>query len=201
MKSGERIPRLELTQLEPGLAERLRPRVERLGYLGEFFRCAGHQPGPLAAFVDFTEALKRALPDDLGEVVALTVATRLGNVYERNQHERLASKLGFADDWIRAARGPEAAGGPESGSDAGAGGAGSPLSGAQSRVQALTLAMLDRDGRDVDAELGAVIDAIGAVDAVAVLLLVGRTVTHALVVNALGLEPPVASIFAAAESP
>jgi len=33
----------------------LRPRVERLGYLGEFFRYTAHQPQALISFLDFTE--------------------------------------------------------------------------------------------------------------------------------------------------
>ena len=66
----------------------MRPRVERLGYLGEFFQCAANVPDALLAFDVFTAALKRALPDRVTEVVALTVATRLGNAYERHQHER-----------------------------------------------------------------------------------------------------------------
>ena len=77
-------------------------RVARLGYLGEFFQIAAHQPDALAGFVDFTEALKRALPPRLVEVVALTVAVATGNAYERVQHERLALTVGLDDDAVRA---------------------------------------------------------------------------------------------------
>ena len=72
----DRIPRLEFDVLEEGLAAVLAPRYERLGYLGEFFKCMGHQPRALRAFVEFTEAAKAALP---GELIALTVAGKLGN--------------------------------------------------------------------------------------------------------------------------
>ena len=34
------IPRIPDDKLAPQVAAALRPRVERLGYLGEFFRCA-----------------------------------------------------------------------------------------------------------------------------------------------------------------
>src|SRR6266404_617765 len=95
------VPRLELGALAPALADALRPRVERLGYLGEFFQCAGHQPQALLSFMAFTDALKEALPDNVTEVVALTVAARMGNDYERHQHEQLCRRLGFADQWIR----------------------------------------------------------------------------------------------------
>jgi alkylhydroperoxidase family enzyme len=176
----DRIPRLQMAQLPAALADALRPRVERLGYLGEFFQCAGNVPDALLAFDAFTAALKRALPDRVTEVVALTVATRLGNAYERHQHERLSRTLGFGAEWVRAVERLE----PEN------------LSADERAVQRLTLAMLDRDGHNVHAELDAVIDALGSAAAMAVLLVVGRYVTHSLVVNALALRPPVASIFA-----
>src|SRR5574341_2382616 len=96
------IPRLTPDALRPDVAEMLRPRVERLGYLGEFFRCAAHQPDALKSFMAFTNDLKKALLDPLTETVALTVSTELGNAYERHQHERLSIKLGFGEEWVRA---------------------------------------------------------------------------------------------------
>jgi len=177
------IPRLELDQLPAELATALRPRVERLGYLGEFFKCAAHQPAALVSFVRFTDDLKAALPDNLTELVALTVAGWMGNTYERNQHERLSRKLGFTDDWIRAANALRADGQ-------------TALDEAERCVQHLTLGVLTERGHGVQAELDAVVGALGAAQAIAVLMLIGRYVTHALIVNALGLAPPVASIFA-----
>jgi alkylhydroperoxidase family enzyme len=132
------IPRLEIAQLPAELAAAVQPRVRRLGYLGEFFKCAAHQPKALLSFMAFTDDLKEALADNLTEVVALSVAAWMGNAYERNQHERLCRKLGFTDDWI---------------------------------------------------------GAVGAAQAMAILMLIGRYVTHALIVNALELGPPVPSIF------
>ncbi|MEO8603416.1 MAG: carboxymuconolactone decarboxylase family protein [bacterium] len=177
---SDRIPRLPLDAMPAPLAAALRPRVERLGYLGEFFQCAANVPDALLAFQQLTEALKAALPDRVTEVVALSVASQLGNDYERHQHERLCRRLGFADEWIRAVE------------------AGSPsemaaLDDTDRAVQHLTLAMLARHGHAVHAELDAVVQRLGAASAVAVLLLVGRYVTHALAVNALNLAPPVAS--------
>ncbi len=90
------IRRLEMDELAPEVRDILAARVKRLGYLGEFFKCAGHQPGILVPFMAMTEALKEALPDRLTEVGALTVAVAMGNSYERNQHERLSEKLGGA---------------------------------------------------------------------------------------------------------
>jgi hypothetical protein len=53
--------------------------------------------------------------------------------------------------------------------------------------------MIERNGHATTRELAAVVRSIGHTQAVAVLLLVGRYVTHALFVNALELQPPVAS--------
>jgi len=76
------IPRLSMAELDPDLAELLRPKVERLDYLGEFFQCTGHQPRALISFYTLTEDLKKALPDNLTELVALTIATKMNNAYE-----------------------------------------------------------------------------------------------------------------------
>jgi hypothetical protein len=181
---SDRIPRRSLDEMPPPLAEALRPRVARLGYLGEFFQCAANAPEALLAFQQLTEALKAALPDRVTEVVALTVATRLGNDYERHQHERLCRTLGFTDEWIAAV-------------EAGAPSGMATLDDGDRAVQHLTLALLARGGQDVRRELEAVVERLGAAASMAVLLLVGRYVTHALAVNALELAPPVASIFPA----
>jgi alkylhydroperoxidase family enzyme len=177
---SQRVPRVSFAALPAFLAEALRPRVERLGYLGEFFQCAANVPEALLAFQQFTEALKRALPEPITELIALTVATRMQNAYERHQHERLCRRLGYADDWIRAVESLR----------------GDGLSAADGAVQRLVLALLDSDGLGVGAEVDAVIDHLGAAAAVAVVLTVGRYATHSLLVNALELAPPVPSIFA-----
>ena len=177
-----RIPRLALDELAPELREKLRPRVARLGYLGEFFACAGHQPDALAGFVDFTEALKEALPARLTQLLALSVAGELGNAYERHQHERLALRLGLERAWIAAvnARDPEHASG---------------LDATDRAAQSLALAVVRRGGRGVSRELEAVVERVGAELAVGVLLVIGRYLAHAAFVNALEIRPPVPSIF------
>jgi hypothetical protein len=60
--------------------------------------------------------------------------------------------------------------------------------------------VLERHGHGVDTELDAVIDAVGPAAAVAVLMLIGRYVTHALMVNALALAPPVPSPLASPDA-
>ena len=176
------IASVPASSMPPELAEFLRPRVERLGYLGEFFTHMAHQPQALLAFLRFTDEVKKPLDPRLVEVVALTVATMTGNDYERNQHERLCVALGFERDWIARVEGLQPG-------DAG------PMSQAEAAVQELAMAMIASHGRQTAAELERVVDHVGAEDAVAVLLLVGRYLTHALIVNALELSPPVASVF------
>ena len=174
------IPRLSQDELPPELSAMLRPRIERLGYLGEFFKCAAHQPAALMSFMTFSEDLKHALSDRLTETVALTVTTELENAYERHQHERLCLRLGFGDDWMRSIeeRDPARV---------------KFLSAAERAAQTLTLAVLRRHGKGSGAELDALVAVVGHAQAIAVLMLVGRYVTHSLMVNALDLKPPVPS--------
>ena len=177
---SELIPKLTEAQMAPELAKMLRPRVERLGYLGEFFRCAAHQPQALMSFMHFTEDLKKALPDNLTEVVALTVACSMNNAYEQVQHERLSLKLGFAEAWVREVLSFEAK-------------TGGGLTADEVAVQRLALAVLARKGQNTVAELETVIRAVGHERGIAVLMLIGRYATHALIVNSLNLAPPVKS--------
>jgi len=180
---SRKIPRLEMNELAPNVQESLAARVKRLGYLGEFFKCSGHNPDVLVSFMEMTEALKHALPDRLTEVGSLTVAGLMDNEYERNQHERLSEKLGFGRDWVAAVNRLDPA-------------APGPMSEDERAVQRLALAVVERRGHDVEAELEAAIDRIGYAQAMAMLFLIGRYVMHAYVVNALDLAPPVPSIFA-----
>ena len=182
LTSSHGVERLSFDRLEPRVQDVLRPRVERLGYLGEFFQCTGHQPSILAPFMEMTEALKKALPDWLTELGALTVAGFMGNDYERHQHERLSRKLGFDDAWIATVERLD----PEGSED---------MSDNERAAQRLILAALGRRGRDIRDELEAVIAALGTDQAIALLFLIGRYVTHAIIANGLALVPPVPSIF------
>ena len=136
-----KIERLEMEALAPALQQALAARVKRLGYLGEFFKCAGHQPDVLLPFMTMTDALKDALPDKLTEVGALTVAVLMGNEYERHQHERLSEKLGFGRDWVAAviAAKPDADG---------------PMTPDERAVQRLAIAMVERRGHGVEVRAG-----------------------------------------------
>jgi alkylhydroperoxidase family enzyme len=176
------LSRIQFEELPPALSEELRPRVERLGYFGEFFQCAAHQPEALRAFMAFTEAGKKGLSDRLVEVVALTAASWMGSDYERNQHERLSVRLGFGRDWVQAVNAlrPESEPG---------------LSEEERQVQRLVLVMLETRGKGAGEQFERCADALGSGAAVAVLMVVGRYVVHGLIVNTLGLNPPVPSIF------
>jgi alkylhydroperoxidase family enzyme len=175
--------RIAFDDLPEGLRERLGPRVERLGYLGEFFQVGAHQPDALTGFHQFTEALKAALPSRLVEIIALTVATRTGNAYERVQHERLALTLGFPLDEVRAIveRGSEAPG----------------LDPLERAVADLASEVCSAQGR---ACLSYDEVEVLADDAVAVgcLMMASRYLAHATMSNTWGLEPPVASPLAEA---
>lgn len=177
-----KIPRLSFEELAPTVQDALREKYERLGYLGEFFSCTGHQPEILTSFMEMTENLKKALPDRLTETGALTVAVLMENQYERHQHERLSRKLGFGEDWIAAVEevSPDSA----------------PLLSDQERaLQRLAIALIERRGEDTSSELDVAIEQLGKERAIAVLFLVGRYIAHALIVNCLALAPPVPSIF------
>src|SRR5260370_33896028 len=160
------IPRLEMEQLDPRIREALAARVTRLGYLGEFFKCAALQPDSLLAFMQLTDELNKALPDRLTELVALTVAATTGNEYERNQQERLCERLGYDRSWTAAAIGRGS--GP------------SPLSPTEQAIQRLTLSALRTNGRGLGHELTEVVEAIGPAPGMALLMLIGRYWTHRL---------------------
>ena len=179
---SQRIPRLEMADFPAELAAYLAPRVKRLGYLGEFFKCAGNAPEVLLTFMQFTEALKKALPDKLTEVVALSVAGLMGNRYELHQHERLSFKLGFGKDWVAALDALDPDHQPK-------------LSEVERLAQNYTIAAVKTHGRSAAREFEALANALIPSEAVAVVMLIGRYMTHAVAVNTLQLKPPVPSIF------
>ncbi|MGH8760057.1 MAG: hypothetical protein ACREVW_11185 [Burkholderiales bacterium] len=176
------IPRLELADMRPDLAEYLRPRVARLKYLGEMFKCASHAPGVLLALMHFTDELKKALPDELTEVAVLTTASLMENRYERHQHERLCVRLGYSLDWIAEVEKLE----PDTAQ---------LMTDEERVVQRYVIAAVETRALKVQREFAEMAQLLGASQAMALVMLVGRYITHALTVNSLGLEPPVPSIF------
>ncbi len=170
-------PRVHYEDLPEELQARLAAKVERLGYLGEFFQVAAHQPAALAGFIDYTEALKTALPDRLVEAIALTVATRTGNDYERVQHERLALTLGMQASEVRAL----VDGSPEG------------LSPAESAAVDLARCVVAGRGRGCPAAFDRLALLEGPEVAVGCLMTAARYLAHATMANTWRLAPPVPS--------
>jgi len=170
-------------ELPAALADLLRPRYERLGYLGAFFQCAAHQPDALAGWVAFSEAAKGGLPDNLSELIGLTAAKVLENPYEANQHERLAVRLGLGRNWVADVENLE----PDR----------AKLTPAERLVQRYVLAALSArtPGGDTTSLVDELVNEMGVPGAVAVILLTARFLAHSLVVHSLGVEPPVPSIW------
>jgi alkylhydroperoxidase family enzyme len=175
------LPRIPLEDLDDELQGLLTPRVRRLGYLGEFFQVAAHQPLALAHFVGFTEALKQALPWRLVEIVALTVSGAAGNASERVQHERLALALGMSEAEVREVL------------------AGRVEPPAFSEAEALAHRIALDFVRDAGRGAGALVDRLAAMIepavAVAVVLTASRYLAHAAASNAWELRAPVPSPF------
>ena len=174
---SDRIPRLDFEELDPAVAKRL-GRASHVRLPGRVLplRRAPARPRGLH---DFTEASKQGLQDDLVELIALTAATRLGNDYERHQHERLSVRLGLSREWIEAVERCR----PED------------LSKREAIVQRYVIRALDAHGRGVGEDVAAIVDELGPAAAMAVMMVLGRYVVHALIVNSLELAPPVPSIF------
>jgi len=177
----EKIPKLEFDQLPDSIAALLRPKYERLGYLGEFFARTAHQEPALRTFIEFTDAAKGALDMRLVELIALTVSVMKDVAYERNQHERLSVNLGFGRDWVEQVErlAPDTA----------------LLSDIERTVQRFVIDAVHDDGRNVTPQLDAVVAVLGYQNAVAVMMVMARYTTHALLVNCLRIPPPVPSIF------
>jgi Carboxymuconolactone decarboxylase family len=174
------IPRISFEALPDALAQALAPRVERLGYLGEFFQCAANQPDALLAFMEYTEAATSALDDRTVQLIALTVASVTENAYERNQHERLSVRLGFGREWVRDVERlePSTLAAPE-----------------EQVVQSFLLDAVPALGRSDQRKFRDLVECVGPSAALGVLLVAGRYLIHGLVVNTLALAPPVPSIF------
>jgi alkylhydroperoxidase family enzyme len=176
------IPRLRFDELPASIADSLRAKVARLGYLGEFFAATAHQPAALKAFIDFTDEAKGELDMRLVELIALTVAEMKQVAYEKNQHERLSVHLGYGRDWVAAVEHLE----PE---------LAAALTPVEKVVQRFVIDAVTHDGRGSEANLAQIVDTLGVAGAVAVMMVMGRYTTHALLVNCLDIGPPVPSIF------
>ena len=177
-----KIPRLQFDQLPKPIRRALATKYERLGYLGEFFAVTAHQPEALRAFIEFTDTAKGELDPRIVEMIALTVAMMKKVDYELHQHERLSVKLGFGREWVRAVECLE----PERLE---------ALSPVERTVQRFVIDAVSRDGHGMGDLLDEVVGVLGYHRAVAVLMVMGRYTTHAIIVNSLDIGAPVPSIF------
>lgn len=178
MTSATAVARIPFDELPAPLRELLAPRVRRLGYLGHFFQLAAHQPEALASFVQLTERLKTALPDRLVEVIALAVATRADNAYERVQHERLALTGILTVEEVRALVSEQ---------DLSAIASFSP---AEREAAGLARVVVDTHGRDAGPAFARLSDLVGEAVSVGCLMMAARYVAHAAMANCWCLEPP-----------
>lgn len=176
------IPRLEFRELRDDIQIALKAKYERLGYLGEFFAATAHQADALKAFIDFTDASKGELDQRIVELIALTVATMKAVAYEKNQHERLSIKLGYGRDWVFAVEALQ----PDVQNE---------LSDLERVIQRFVIFAVEHDGLNATPLLDEVVKQLGHEQAIAVLMVIGRYTTHAMMVNSLNIGPPVPSIF------
>ncbi len=169
---------LSFADLTDELQEKLAARVQRLGYLGAFFAYAGYQPAALGAFIDFTEALKSALPFPRAELVALTVARLMGNDYELEQHIRLCTVQNMPREWIDELAAPQSRG------------EGSALEASERKLVAFIEASVEHRGKVDRSMFAEIVAQEGASGAIGLLLMVSRYVAHATVSNVLALRSP-----------
>jgi hypothetical protein len=174
------LDKLTFEQLDASLQAMLRPIADRLGYFGEMLQYLGHAPKSLAGFTTFGRELRHEIPDNLNEVAALTICTRLDFAYERIQHERLSERLGLPRQWIAALI--ERA-------DL------SVLSDVERTARSFALAVVDQRHDNAREELGRLVGAVGPCCAVALLLQIVRFMSVCIIGSILQPALPVPSIF------
>jgi alkylhydroperoxidase family enzyme len=176
------IPRFDIETMPTALNRYLEPRVKRLGYLGEMFQVGANAPDVLLTFMHFTDALKEAVDFDISETIVLTVAVMMSNRYELHQHERLSIRNGFDRMWIAEveALAPDKA---------------QVMTYEQLCAQRYAIALIRTHGSQVKDEFEAMSAHFTPAQAMSIAFLIGRYITHALIVNTLDLCPPVPSVF------
>ena len=179
---SELIPRLGFEELPEELQVLLEARVKRLGYLGEFFQCFAHQPEALIHFQKFNESAKEGLPQSVVPVIVLTVGIQMDARYELNQFERLSIRQGKSLEWVQEVERCDTDNT-------------TLLSEREKIVQRYILKAVQSRGHDCKAELDSLISELGHERAVSVLFVLARYYGHSIMVNSIGLRPPVDSIF------
>lgn len=171
---------LTLDTMAPELAERLRPTVARLGYLGDLFGIAARQPEILSANLDLAVAIRSKLDETALEVLVLTVSALTRNHYEQYQHEQLCARRGYGDAWIAeciaCARGPIAIV--------------DPLTAEQRVLRNLAYDTMRELGHDCAMVVRQTEAALGSKTTIAALNAIGYYLNVGLVANALSVPSP-----------
>lgn len=155
---------------------------KRLGYLSELFLLQSHVPDSVTAFMAYTQAVKAPLSDRLNELVALAACNALQAKAELIQHERLSLRLGLSKAFVAAAQGRE--GWDES-----------ELSATEHLVCSVVRELIGTMGRGCEPALAKLAAAIGASQAMAVLLQTTRFMMVGVWGHVFHLKVPVLSIF------
>lgn len=179
------LPRLSFDELPAGAREAVRPRYERLGYLGEIFSLLGSNETTLLALLGFADGVGRTLDPVQREVVALTVSAAKTAESELFQHERRALSIGMPRALIEAIEmldpdrddlGPDVA-----------------------VIVRLGLSIARERWDEARPALAEAVERLGAETAVALLMQAGYYVMATAIGHVLDLTPPVRSIFAEGE--
>lgn len=179
-ESSTRLPRVAWAEFPVHLQRAIGAQVDRLGYVGEFFELAAHQPAALTAFARFTAELKDAVSWRLVEAIALNIAAATGNAYERVQHERRALQLGMTRDVVRAHVAGVAAGHPDIAAD-------------EAAAADLARVAAESHGHEAGPAFERLRDLTSDAVAVGCLMVVARYLAHSMIVNTWRLDPPVSS--------
>lgn len=175
------LPRLTFDELPTAAREAVRPRFERLGYLGEVFSLVGHNETSLLALLAFADNVGASASPEQKEIVALTVSTLNGARAELNQHEQRSLRIGMSSARVAAVETLELQH-PE-------------LDDGDAAIMRLAIATTRSDWSDARAALYAVVESFGAEVAVALLMQTGYYLMANAVGHVLDVQPQVPSIF------
>ncbi|QBJ97744.1 hypothetical protein ERC79_18720 [Rhodococcus sp. ABRD24] len=175
------ITPLEFDELTPESQDLLRPRYERLGYLGDVFAILGNNDGALRSFVGFADSSAAPVDQNVREIVALAVAAATNAEPELFQHEHRALRLSFTREEIAAVESLD----PHH----------PDLPAGAAAVQVVSAAAARGEWEQARESLARLSAEAGADQAAGVLLQIGYYIMATSIGHVLGLAAPVKSIF------
>ncbi|GAC1382657.1 MULTISPECIES: carboxymuconolactone decarboxylase family protein [Actinomycetes] len=175
------LRRLTFEELPAAAREAVRPRYERLGYLGEVFSLVGNSESSLLALLAFADGAGQPATPVQREVVALAVSQVNRALSELYQHEQRALKVGMSIEDVAAVESLDPAH-PDLDADAAV-------------VLRLAVATARGDWTAARDALAAAGERFGDEVAAALLMQTGYYVMANAVGHVLDLTPPVPSIF------